>query len=212
MRRPSLRPAALLVALTTSTACAHAPAGTPEETADGVLGTLNALTSVDGATVCASERVQADRVFQALQSNEKPAIDRSDASGRDRTSQWETQNLSQLTAAMTQAFVDGSTAGNAGGAGVLSAASRARSAQESFDALMTTAESRDMRAVGQGTSPTDLISVQYAAVWSEYFGTLTNTTHNNQLLDWLTTRSMTSPELLRLYHQDFTLALSHRCS
>jgi hypothetical protein len=54
---------------------------------------------------------------------------------------------------------------------------------------------------------TTMSAAQFAMVWSVYLASPEDDEGRQQLLDWLTTRSMANPEDLRTYHRDFFLYL-----
>jgi hypothetical protein len=111
------------------------------------------------------------------------------------------------------AWDDQDAAAQARRAGEPGARLRSYRAMQAFDAYADAAGSTGVRSVPAGeASPADAAwaAARYASVWTEYFGT-EDAEARDQLLDWLTTRSMDNGDVLRAYHDDFAATLRNAC-
>lgn len=196
-----LAPTPILAVLVTA-ACA----GSPEPgTVDPVVVTqarLEELAEAHPLDRCAARAVLEERALAA------------ERLGRDRD---RPRNLTRSSADATQSFQIYQEARSSGS---LENRDRqlARRAMRSFDAAMDEAEAAAPRAGERRVGALDArMAAHYARAWQEYFELLhqggdRNDAARDQLLDWLTTRSMIRQDLLDAYYEDFLEVMEEGCA
>ena len=215
IRTRTTRLAVLVAALPLLGACAHVALQQPDDPVEEARVLLSDLTGLEGApSQCAAEKVDQAWALTALRRSgaEEPAR----AGGGNQA--WRNlragqANLSQASAATSGAWENQQSAAQAQRAGEPDARLRSYWAMRAFDSYVGAAESRGVRSVRRGEgSPADdaWAAARYASVWTEYFDT-DDLEARNQLLDWLTSRSMENHDVLTEYHGAFSAALRNAC-
>lgn len=207
-------PAVPLVAILLSVAsCAHAEFAAPDTATEASLR-IDDLSSEEGDLLCAANRVELERGFQALKDARAEQLGVQRESRRWLQHEARAMNLSQASSGMSRALAEAATAAEADRQGDSDAKQRRRRALQEFDIYASAAVSSGERPVNVGdASKADLSwkAAQYAMVWTEFFGQPTDSEDRTLLLQWLTSRSADDIEVLRAYHEDFRAALRHAC-
>ncbi len=204
IRTRTTRLAVLVAALPLLGACAHVALQQPYDPVEEARVLLSYLTALEGApSQCAAEKVDQAWALTALRRSgaEEPARARggNQAWRNLRAGQ---ANLSQASAATSGAWENQQSAAQA---------QRRASPTRGFGATGPCARStatwrrgehgRAQRARGEGSPSDDAwAAARYASVCTEYFDT-DHVEARNQLLDWLTSRSMDNHDVLTDYHQ-----------
>lgn len=206
-----------LVFLVAAAGCAHGGFRAPEDPVEEARLRLGEILSAEGDVACAAERVEGDRGMAALLSLGASGGDswepRTPSMHRWRSYQAQQMNLSQASAQLAQAEANYQTAQANAFNGVPNAQRLGEYAMWSFDALyagITTTGPSGLRRKDGKTRGGSVSGAQYATVWTQYFSTDLEDTARDEVLDWLTTRSLANLDELRTYHEEFARALK-RC-
>jgi len=211
---------ALLGALMALGACAHVGIKAPDDPVEEAHQRLVAVSGASGEVVCAAERVEADLFLAALRHNKVGQPVAGNPNARRRASQARNMNLSQGSGQMSQALEAGKAAAASRRAGVPGAQLMGLRAMSEFDASYGAVTGRSVSALGGrsarkiGPSGAEEAEQswalsQYSTVWTGYF--LAGSDDRDQLLDWLTSRSMEHLGILRTYQERFGAALEDAC-
>lgn len=185
-------------------ACAHAPPAQQADPVEQARMLLSELVAADGTSLCAARMVDGQRLERVLAANPNAITDRDRRYYGGRGDPSEGMNLSQASAQMSQAYESARQADAQVRAGVPGAFLRSEWARSDFDAHAAAA-SRS-RGWKPATSDTDAwAALQMATVWTDYFG-MEPGADRDELLDWLTSRSLQNPDVLEDYHADFRRA------
>jgi hypothetical protein len=214
MIRSGFRVMALLVA-GAMPACAHGGFKAPDDPVEEARLRLNEVLGAPGDVVCAAQVVEGEWGLQALQGlgspEAKPRFTGVAASTRWRAYQASQMSLSQASQELSQSLADYKTAQANAYNGVSGARRMAHYAMAQFDAVHQAVTSRPAVKRQSRDAGASVANAQYATVWTEYLSAEEATEGRDQILDWLTTRSVANLPELRSYHQDFLRALRKKC-
>ena len=194
--------------------CAHGGFKAPEDPVEEARLRLDEILSAQGDVVCAARVVEGDwglRALRGLGSNAPESWTPDTPAGlRWRSYQASQMNLSQASAHRSAALANAKTAETNAYYGVPGAHLMGQYAMYQFDAVHAAITSRPA-ARRKGSSSVTVAAAQYATVWTEYLSAEDAAEGRDQVLDWLTTRSMANLHELRTYHKDFLRALRKKC-
>ena len=198
-------------------ACAHAEFESSDPATEVALR-LDDITSAEGEPLCAAQRVDSQRMVEALFGI------RTDLEGAPEAARWYSRspgtsgNLSQISSQAAAAYARGQQASGERREGEAGAAERMRAAQAQFNRYLSAASgSAGVRRVSAGgpRASTSLerrgAAADYSTVWLEYFYRRDVGVEAGGILEWLRSRSQTDLEALRSYHDAFREALELGC-
>ena len=198
-------------------ACAHAEFESSDPATE-VDRRLDDITSAEGEPLCAAQRVDSQRMVEALfglRTDLEGTMEPAPRSGPRVRAPARTQNLSQVSAAAAGALASVQLAnGETGGL----ARYQQLANQREFERYMNLA-SQDVRpGMGFVRGPRARTSLEesgaaadYSTVWLEYFYRRDVGVEAGGILEWLRSRSRTDLEALRSYHAAFREALELGC-
>jgi hypothetical protein len=185
--------------------CAHVAPGSPADPVEAARARLETLLSSEGDVQCAAQTVEGLSRRLAPQTDvlNKPT------DGARRYLAWKVGSMDLSQAAAIQARLMGE---------LLQASAALQNSTPGAEAWLSGAMWRynafsDALQAPGGTNGGNerMAAVQFASVWREYFSAPEESEDRGALLDWLTSRSLEDPGLLRAYQSEFDKALRTKC-
>ncbi|HSW30401.1 MAG TPA: hypothetical protein VLH75_13030 [Longimicrobiales bacterium] len=188
--------------------CAHVAPGSPADPVEAAQARLETLLSSEGDVQCAAQAVVGPSERLALRADVLQRHPFASRSRRYRAWKVSSMDLSQAGAIQARLMGQIMQASDAVQNGTKEATAWVSAAMWQYDELSKAL----IRAPGGANGGDGRISaVEFAAVWRDYFSAPEGSDDRAALLEWLTSRSLQDPSLLRAYQAEFDKALRTKC-
>jgi len=188
--------------------CAHVAPGSPEDPVEAARARLETLVSSEGDVECAAQAVEglSSRLVPQTEVLKRPEF----IDGRRRYLAWKvgSMDLSQSGAIQARLMEEVLQASEAVQKGTPGAAAWVSSAMVRYTAFSDASLQAPSGASGEEEA---MAAAQFASVWGAYFSAPEKSEDRAAFLDWLTSRSLQDPSLLRAYQAEFDKALRTKC-